>query len=423
MDPEVFAFVMAGGSGSRLRPLTDQVCKPAVPFGADHRVVDFVLSNLRNSGVQRVDVLVQHKPRALMSHVQRRWTAPAGERPFAVRLVMPPEQPVGRSGRAGYLGTADAVFQNLAGASLRDDDLVAVFGADHVYRMDLRQMVRQHLEHGADVSVAALPVPLSDAREFGVVEIDAGGRVEAFHEKPRLPAPMPGRPSHALVSMGNYLFNAGVLREALQTCCGAGRYDFGHDVLPYLAQRCQVRAYDFQTNTVPGLGLWEEPAYWRDVGTLDAYFRAQMDTLGPAPRFALDNPQWPLSPTRTDHPPALVMRGETRYSRLGSRSVVDHALLDHAVIGARAQVHAGARLARCVLFESVVVGSGARLHNVVVAEGNTVPSGERIGFDAFEDRERFTVSADGVVVVPPNHFHPGRTLRRAVEFPAQQPAG
>ena len=423
MGAEIHTFVMAGGSGTRLRPLTDLICKPALPFGAEHRIIDFVLANLRNSGVSQVDVLVQHRPAALRAHLQRRWRAPAGAaHSSGFRIAMPPDRPEGRSGHPGYLGTADAVYQNLARVPVHNGDLVAVFGADHVYRMDLRQFVRQHLELRADVSVAALPVPVAEAREFGVVETDASGRAVAFHEKPRIPVPMRGRPSHALASMGNYLFSAGVLREALADCCGSGRFDFGNDVLPYLLQRCRIQAYDFQSNTVPGLGLCEEPSYWRDVGTLDAYFQAQMDTLGPTPRFALENVHWPLTNQRIDHPSALVMCGEARHSRLGAGAVVDHALLDQAVVGPGARVLAGARLVRCVLFDAVTVGPGARLHNVIVAEGNAVPAGERIGYDALEDRERFTVSPGGVVIVPPNHFRPGRRMRRIAELSAQ-PSG
>jgi len=412
MPTGIHAFVMAGGCGSRLQPLTDGLCKPALAFGADHRVVDFVLANLRNSGVTTVDLLVQYRPEPLIEHVRRRWTRRAdAANPFAVRIARPPERPVGRLGPAGYRGTADAVFQNLSRAPWGDDDLVAVFGADHVYRMDLRRMVRHHLAHKADVSVAALPVPLAEASGFGVVETDARGRAIAFHEKPQLPVGMPGRPTHALASMGNYLFRAPVLRAALSECCAAGAYDFGHHVLPLLLRRCHVQAYDFRSHAVAAAGDGEEPGYWRDVGTLDAYFEAQMDILGPSPRFALDNPRWPLAPRDADPQPALVMGGDTRCSRLGSGAVIDRASLDHAVVGAGARVLVDAQLSRCVLFDGVTVGSGARLRNVIVAEGNAVPANARIGYDIERDRERFPVSNGGIVVVPPGHFGAGRSER------------
>lgn len=415
MEPALHAFVMAGGTGTRLRPLTDVTCKPALPFAADHRVIDFVLANFRNSGVCRVEVLIQDQPQALIEHLRRRWTTgPGAADPFAALPVAAPPRPEGRAGPAGYLGTADAVFQALVRTAARDTDLVAVFGADHVYRMDLRQMLRQHREGGADVSVAVLPVAADQARGFGIVETDADGRVLAFHEKPPLPVPMPGRPSHALASMGNYLFPAGVLRAALTACCAAGRFDFGHDVLPYLLGRCDVRAYDFGSHAVPGLGPGEEPSYWRDVGTLDAYFQAQMDTLGPAPRFALDPAGWPLSQRAHPRPPAQTLKERAWHSRLGAGARVEDAVLDHAVVGAGARVGARARLERCVLFDHVSIGPDAQLRKVIVSAGNAVPAGERIGVDPVADRERFQVTAGGVVVVPPNHFpHAVRTARVA----------
>jgi glucose-1-phosphate adenylyltransferase len=424
MEPRIHAYVMAGGSGSRLRPLTDLICKPALPFGPSHRVIDFVLANLRNSGVAQVDVLMQHRPAVLRQHVQRSWSAAASTSPpFSVRLAMPPPRPEGRSGAAGYLGTADAVYQNLLHAPVGDDDLVAVFGADHVYRLDLRQMIQEHCERRADVSVAALPVPIAAASEFGVLETDGDGRVLALHEKPSVAIPMPGRPLHALVSMGNYLFSAAVLKTALAECCGSGRFDFGHDVLPHLLRRCHVHAYDFQHNVIPGLSACEERAYWRDVGTLDAYFSAQMDTLGPTPRFALDNAHWPLAPRRADAPTTRVLGSEIRFSQVGPGARIERAVLDRSVVAAGARVLRGARLLRSVVFEGVTVGTDARLYNVIVAEGNSIPAGERIGYDLSEDRGRFPVTPGGIVVVPPHHFRPEPAPRPMRVELAAQPAG
>lgn len=411
---------MAGGGGTRLQPLTDSMCKPALSFGASLRVVDFVLANLRNSGVTTVDLLLQYRPEALTAHVRQRWAALRwAPNHFIVRCNTPPQRPVGRGGPAGFLGTADSVYQCLARAELRDEDLVAVFGADHVYRMDLRQMVAHHVARNADATVAVLPVPLAEARGFGIVGTDSRGRAIAFQEKPSVPMAMPGQPSHALVSTGNYVFHAGVLREALTVCCADGRFDFGHDVLPYLLPRCHIQTYDFRRNRVPGLAEGEEPCYWRDVGTLDSYFQAQMDTLGARPPLALDNPLWPLAPPLARPQPALVIRGETRYSRLGSGAVVDRALLDHAVIGPRVKVLPGTRLERCVLLEGVTVGEGTRLYNVIVCPDNVVPAGERIGLDARQDRARFPLSPDGVVVVPAGHFRADRVPSRFAGLPLE----
>jgi glucose-1-phosphate adenylyltransferase len=317
---------------------------------------------------------------------------------------MPPPRPLGRAGPAGYLGTADAVFQNLVHRPVRDSDVVAVFSADHIYRMDVRPFVQHHLEQGADVSIAVIPVPVRESSHFGVVETDASGRTVALHEKPNDPLPMPGRPSHALASMGNYLFRAAALKQALQACCACGRFDFGNDVLPYLMQRAHVVAYDFESHAVPGLRAGEEPSYWRDVGTLDAYFRAQLDTLGPSPRIALDNVLWPLAPQHSVLPSAQVWRGESRNSRLGAGALIDQACVDQTLVGENVRVLADAQLSRCVLFDGVTIGPAAQLRKVIVAEGNAVPAAERIGYDESEDRERFAVSAGGVVVVPPHHF-------------------
>lgn len=276
----VTAFVLAGGEGSRLRPLTNEHPKPALPVGG-WRIIDFVLSNLRNSGVRSVVVLLQYKPQVLLDHLTRHWAgADAGMR---TELV------VGED----FAGTADAVRRSLH--LLRAPaNVVAVFAADHVYRMDLRQMLAFHGERGADASVAALPVPLEEARSFGVIRTDALQRITGFEEKPAQPTPMPHDPRRAFVSMGNYLFRPDVLRRALDEARERGESDFGRHVLPRLAQAQRLFAYDFRRNIVPGLKPHEQSAYWRDVGTLQAYAAACDDTLGPRPALDPANPQWPI---------------------------------------------------------------------------------------------------------------------------------
>ena len=397
----VHAFVMAGGLGTRLQPLTSDQCKPALPFGADHRVVDFVLANLRNSGVGRASLLVQYEPGTLIQHVRRHWWCP---RPDEARFEIDVAPPRPGSGPAGYRGTADAVHQNLFRLEAHDDEPVLVFGADHVYRMDVGPMLAFHRHSGADVTVATLPVPLAEASAFGIVEVDARSRAIAFHEKPRHPRPMPGRQGQALASMGNYCFRAGVLREALAHCIGDGLFDFGQHVLPLLLCTHRVMAYDFRAHAVPGLADDEEAGYWRDVGTLDAYFEAHLDTLGPSPRFRLDNPLWPLQPPQAPHTPARAAGTPLTHARLGSGAVVDHAQLQHAVVGRAARVGSGAVLERTLLLDGVVVGAGARLRNVIVDRDNVIPAGECIGFDAERDAARFPRSAGGIVVVPRGHF-------------------
>ena len=413
----VHAFVMAGGMGTRLQPLTADQCKPALPFGADHRVVDFVLANLHNSGIGRVELLVQYEPGSLIQHVRRHWWT-AGAASQRCQIDVAPPRPA--SGAAGYRGTADAVQQNLFRLDSRDDDPVLVFGADHVYRMDVGALLDFHRDTQADVTVATLPVPLAEASSVGIVEVDAGARAIAFHEKPRQPRPMPGRHGQALASMGNYCFRAGLLRQALAHCIAEGQFDFGQHVLPLLLATHRVMAYDFHRNTVPGLADDEEAGYWRDVGTLDAYFEAHLDTLGPSPRFRLDNPQWPLQP-RASAPAAhsaRVIDSGLSHTRLGSNAVVDRARLHQAVVGRGAHVGRQAVLERTLLLDGAVVGEGARLRNVIVDRDNVIPPGECIGFDAQRDA-RFPRSAGGIVVVPRGHF--AAAGRRAAPPPRVQP--
>ena len=399
--PAAHAFVMAGGLGTRLRPLTSDQCKPALPFGADHRVIDFVLANLRNSGVGQVDLLVQYQPGSLMQHVRRNWWChgPAQQR-FGIELA--PPRP--GSGPAGYRGTADAVHQNLFRLDAHDDEPVLVFGADHVYRMDVRPMIALHRDSGADVTVATLPVPLAAASSFGIVEVDTRGRAIAFQEKPRQPRPMQGRHGQALASMGNYCFRAGLLREALAHCIAEGQFDFGQHVLPLLLSTHRVMAYDFHSHAVPGLADDEEAGYWRDVGTLDAYFDAHLDTLGPSPRFRLDNPLWPLLPAQARPAPECTIGTRLSHARLGSGAVVERATLHQVVVGRAARVGHGAALERTLLLDGAVVGEGVRLRNVIVDRDNVIPPGECIGFDAERDAARFPRSGAGIVVVPRGHF-------------------
>ncbi|HSN33432.1 MAG TPA: sugar phosphate nucleotidyltransferase [Ideonella sp.] len=292
LAPRVIAFVMAGGEGVRLRPYTAEQPKPALPLAGPYRIIDFVLSNLYNSGVRRVFVLLQYKPEPLLAHLASQWSsADLGPGEF-IEPVLP-----GRAGRE-FSGTADAVRQNLDLLEGCRADIVAVFAADHVYRMDVQQMIACHQGAAADATVAALPVPIEQAREFGVLGTRVDGRILEFREKPARPAPMPGDARFALVSMGNYLFRPEVLREALS---GDAR-DFGRDVLPQLIDTHRVVAYDFRRNVVPGVRSDEECGYWRDVGTLDAYAAAHRDVQGARPRLALDNPEWPIRAVR--RPPA-----------------------------------------------------------------------------------------------------------------------
>ena len=288
----ILAMVLAGGTGTRLHPLTAEHAKPALPLAGGCRIVDFVLGNLVNSGIVSIYVLAQHKPSSLVEHIRCTWDPVIRGPDRFVRVVLPER---GQTGE-GFLGTADAVYQNLSLVNQHRPDLVAVFAADHVYHMDVAQMVEFHRLSRAAISVAAVPVPLEEASAFGIIVTARDGRVKEFQEKPQHPAPIPTRPTHAYASMGNYLFEPRVLAELLEEAHGRGESDFGRHILPRASRSHRVFAYDFRSNRVPGLRTGEEPHYWRDVGTLAAYEGAQADISGPKPRFNVANACWPVRP-------------------------------------------------------------------------------------------------------------------------------
>ena len=398
--PRVLAFVMAGGEGTRLHDLTAHRCKPAVPFNGKHRIVDFVLSNLVNSEIYSIYLLVQYKSQALIEHVRESWTM-ARFIPDHFVTVVPPQM---RHGPEWFQGTADAVFQNLHLIQTLQPDLVAVFGADHIYRMDVRQMIDAHLERRADVTVAAIPLPVEQSGSFGIVHTDADMRIREFEEKPATTRSMPGRPGYAMASMGNYIFSREVLCEELERAKEQGESDFGKHLLPRMTKTRRLFAYDFADNEVPGIGEFEEHAYWRDVGTIDAYFEAHMDTLGARPRFRMTNTKWPIFASPDQAESAQIERGVIHRSVVGSGCVVNGATLDHTMLRRSVVVEPDAALDHCIVMERSVVDRGVRLHRVIVDQDNVIPPGEVIGHDLEADRRRFHVSEGGVVVVPRAYF-------------------
>jgi glucose-1-phosphate adenylyltransferase len=296
---KIVALVLAGGEGTRLYPLTAEHAKPALPFANGYRIVDFVLSNLVNSSISTIYVLAQYKPDSLMRHIAAAWAPWFSGSEGTIKALLP------RSNRQPFRGTADAVNQYLDLLQAHSPDVVAIFAADHVYRMDVRQMVDFHRSREADVTVAAVPVPLEKACSFGIVSAQSDGRVLEFREKPRHAVPMPHNPARAYASMGNYLFDPQALACALEEGARQGDTDFGRDLLPRLCRSARVYAYDFAENQVPGLQEFEEPAYWRDVGTLSALAAAQQDAMGHRPRFNLRNRRWPI---RGEHDASLLAK-------------------------------------------------------------------------------------------------------------------
>lgn len=392
---KVMAFVMAGGQGSRLRPLTDQRSKPAVPFGSRYRIVDFVLSNLVNSGILTIYLLVQYKSQSLIEHVRKAWTI-SPLLPDQFVTVVPPQM---QAGDDWFQGTADAVYQNLNLIADHHPDLVAVFGADHIYRMDIRQMIDFHQQRDADVTIAALPVPLQQASSFGVIAADADGRIEAFEEKPSNPTAMPDDPNRAYASMGNYLFRGDLLVKALEEAHQHGETDFGGHVLPRLLKTHKLYAYNFGENTIPGINDYEEQAYWRDVGTIDAYFDAHMDVMGLEPRLDIFNPSWPIYSSNYQGPVARVIHGEIENSLLGAATVVHGGKIRNSIIRREALVEDGAEVEDCVIMDYVRIEKGAKLRRVIVDRHNVIPADSRIGFDPEQDRQKYTVSPSGIVVM------------------------
>jgi glucose-1-phosphate adenylyltransferase len=286
----IVAMVLAGGEGKRLYPLTAEEAKPALAFANGYRLVDFVLSNLVNSGISTIYVLAQYKPESLIRHIAAAWSPWSADGEGSVKLLLPRSNTLGGQ----FKGTADAVYQYLDVVQAHSPDVVAVFAADHVYRMDVRQMVAAHCERKADVTVAAVGVPLRQASGFGILATTADGRVREFREKPRNAVPLPSDPTRAYASMGNYLFEPQVLEQELHEARRAGQIDFGRDLLPRLCVSRRVYAYAFAENRVPGVQQYEEPAYWRDVGTLAALAAAQQDAMASPPRFNLVNRRWPI---------------------------------------------------------------------------------------------------------------------------------
>ncbi|HEU4344960.1 MAG TPA: glucose-1-phosphate adenylyltransferase [Candidatus Binatia bacterium] len=400
----VLGIVLAGGRGERLHPLTEHRAKPAVPFGGRYRIIDFVLSNLANSGILSIYVLTQFKAQSLLQHVEKGWrtTDLLGEH----FITSVPAQM--RMGEDWYQGTADSVYQNLYLVERHTPRLVAVFGADHIYRMNIRQMIDEHEKKAADVTVAALPVKIEEAPKFGVIEVDSNWRVVGFNEKPPRPNSIPGEPDVALISMGNYLFTSDVLQEALREDAAKplSRHDFGHDILPILLSEKRVFAYDFRKNRVPSTQKGEEPSYWRDIGTIDAYYEANMDLCSIDPSFNLYNRSWPLRTTDFGDPPAKFVfdwhdrKGMALNSIVAQGAIISGSLVRNCVVGRNVRIHSYSQIEDSVIMDWTEIGRGCRIRRAIIDKSNVIPPGTEIGYDLAKDRERYFVSDNGVSVLP-----------------------
>lgn len=399
----VLGLVMAGGEGSRLRPLTLERSKPSVPFGGSYRIVDFVLSNLLNSGIYSQFVLVQYRSQSLIHHLREGWRL-STPHPDDFLTVVPPQM---RIGKTWYRGTADAVYQNFNLISDFKPDLIAVFGADHVYRMNIGHMIRFHRKKGAALSIAMRPVPVAEATGFGVAATAPDDTVTDWLEKPDDPPEMPGRPGYACASMGNYVFEPSALVEVLREVAEKDlEPDFGKTIVPRMVNddAYRVCAYDFLRNQVPGVKDYEESGYWRDVGTLQAYWAAHMDLLGQEPRFDLNNREWPIHSQAYHRASPRVLCGEIEDAALGVGSVIDGARIVRSVIGRDVRIEPGAEIVDSIVMDHCRVGSGARIHKAIVDRYNVIPPGESISVSDVT-REGAVASGD-LVAVPRGRTRP-----------------
>jgi glucose-1-phosphate adenylyltransferase len=397
----VLSIVLAGGEGKRLMPLTRDRAKPAVPFGGHYRLIDFALSNLVNGGQRRIVVLTQYKSHSLNVHLSRTWRMSTllGNYVTSVPAQM-------RLGQRWFLGSADALYQNLNLVDDADPDYMFVFGADHIYRMDPVQMLEHHLESGAGVTVAGIRVPIEDAYQFGVIERGASTRIERFREKPSDARPVPEDQTKALVSMGNYVFTTKALLDylALDAEDEGSRHDIGGNLIPRMVEAGQAEVYDFIHNDVPGV-TDRERGYWRDVGNLDSYYDAHLDLVSTEPVFNLYNDDWPIFTASHTAPPAKVVAvekhgpGQVADSILSNGVILSGAYVRNSILSPGVRVEPGAVVENSILLHDVRIGSGATVRKTIIDKNVNVPAGLKIGLDLEKDRKEFTVSPGGIVAV------------------------
>jgi glucose-1-phosphate adenylyltransferase len=403
MEREVVTFVLAGGSGNRLFPLTEERAKPAVPFGGKYRIIDFVLSNLINSGIYSIYVLTQYMSQSLLRHLRDGWQFGGLLRDH---FIIPAPAQVRSAHGAGYRGTADAIFQNLDLIDHLDEHVIAIFGADHIYRMNIRHMIDFHEHKHSDVTVAAIPVSAHLAAEFGVLEVAADDAVRAFHEKNANAPTIPDTPDKVYASMGNYVFSAPTLVAALQADAlrEDSKHDFGFDVLPSLIGQAAVYAYDYQTNVIPG-ETENVPAYWRDVGTLEAYYDAHMDLCGLIPSLNLYNRQWPIRTASYPDPSAKFSfdengdPGQATGSIVSGGCILSGGMVRGSVLGRSVLVGGQSVIEDSIILDNCQIGRHCRIQRAIVDENVVIPDGFRIGQDPESDRIHHHVSATGIAVV------------------------
>ncbi len=400
---EALTIVLAGGVGSRLSPLTDNRAKPAVPFGGKYRILDFTLSNCLHSGLRRILVLTQYKSHSLQKHLRDGWSIFNPELGEYITAV-PPQM---RKGDNWYEGTADAIYQNLWLLERSDADYVVVLSGDHIYRMDYAPMLAQHKATGADLTVACMEVPIDEARSFGCVGIDEQHKIVAFEEKPTEPPATPHDPNKSLASMGIYIFSMNSLVESLEVDAENphSSHDFGKDIIPKLIDNQSVYAYPFGNEE----GRVSQDAYWRDLGTIDSFYQANMDLLEPVPPIDLYQADWPVRTYEYQYPPARTVSSATGNEGIFINSIMANGVINsggsvhHSILSANVKIDDGVTIADSILFDGVQVGENSQLRNCIVDKHVVIPPNSRIGFDPLKDAKRFHISEQGVVVIPESY--------------------
>jgi glucose-1-phosphate adenylyltransferase len=403
------AMIMAGGRGERLRGLTEHRCKPATPFGGKFRIVDFVLSNCVNSGIRQICLLTQYKGQSLIQHVQRGWSYLRGE--FGEFIdVIPAQQQVGKY---WYRGTADSVYQNLDVIRQHRPKHVLVLAGDHIYKMDYGPMIAYHVEKGADITVGVVEVPIVEAREFGVLSVTEWNRVTKFSEKPKDPEPMPGRSDVALASMGIYVFNTQLIERLLSEDAGdeASQHDFGKNIIPKAIENMQVFAYPFRNVKTRAQN------YWRDVGTVDAFYEANIELVYVAPELNVYDEEWPIWTYQVQQPPAKFVldedgrRGMAVNSVISGGSIISGAVVRESLLFSNVRVDERSTIERSVIMPSVRIGKNCTIRRAIIDEHCEIPDGMQIGVDIEQDRARFDVTPKGVILVTPDMLHTGTVLK------------
>ena len=397
---DVLTFILAGGKGERLNPLTRDRAKPAVPFGGIYRIIDFTLSNCVNSGLRRIFLLTQYKSFSLQRHLLEGWNIYSNQLGEFIDII-PAQQ---RIGADWYKGTADAIYQNIYAIQDYNPKLILILAGDHIYMMDYRKLIEYHLERGADMTVGCIRMAKEESVNFGIIEVDGKNRVSGFQEKPQEPRTIPGTPDKIYGSMGIYLFNADILLNELEV--DAKRSDSGHDfgknIIPQMiAKKLKVFAYQFDQDA-------NVSAYWRDIGTRDAYYQANMDLVGPNPKFNLYDKSWPVRTYHHQYPPIKVITtldGKKSYvcsiedSVIASGCVIEGARIARSVLSSNVNVKSRAQITNSVIMEGVVIGEGAQIQNAIVDKDNVIPPNARIGFDIENERKQFAVTTSGIVIV------------------------